>query len=63
MNYSQDYFRMNEERRKDCRLIRNIEMIGWPNLTFPKEKELDALYHEERKIEIQQSEKLRRQNC
>ena len=38
---------MNEDNTNDVRLIRDIEMVGWPNITFPKENELDALYKEE----------------
>ena len=60
INYSHDYFKMNEKRDQDLRLIRNIEMIGWPDLTFPKEKELDALYYEEQ--ELQNKTKLQRQS-
>ena len=47
-SYAADYFKINKSEN----VISNIEIIGWPDLTFPKEKELNELLKEESELKL-----------
>ena len=47
-SYAADYFKINKSKNA----ISNIEIIGWPDLTFPKEKELNQLFNEEQELKF-----------